>query len=127
MEFDQSEFASYLISMDKIGYLYVPTECKDKRTVCKLHIALHGCAQGTQFISDTYAVHSEYNGLAEANKIIILYPQACNSTINPEGCWDWWGFTGADYASKLGPQVIAIKRMIDRIATPRGGTIKDYL
>ncbi len=40
-------------------------------------------------MSDTFAVHAGYNDVAEANNIIVLYPQAINSTLNPKGCWDW--------------------------------------
>jgi len=35
------------------------------------------------------------NEVAEANDIIILYPQARKSStlpMNPKGCWDWWGY-----------------------------------
>lgn len=47
-QFDQAEFfggrpASY--SMDSVGYVYIPTECKDPTRYCKLHVVLHGCLQ----------------------------------------------------------------------------------
>ena len=45
------------------------------------------------YISDTFAVHAGYNAVAEENDIIILYPQAKNSTLNPKGCWDWYVIT----------------------------------
>ncbi len=35
---------------------------------------------------------------------------------NPQGCWDWWGYTGLDYAVKLAPQLMSIRNMIFRIA-----------
>jgi hypothetical protein len=34
---------------------------------------------------------------------------------NPQGCFDWWGFTGKDYATKGGPQMKAIARMVARL------------
>lgn len=42
-----------------------------------------------KYISDTFALHSGYNGLAEENDIIMLYPQVTDSLFNPKGCWDW--------------------------------------
>ena len=36
---------------------------------------------------------------------------------NPQGCWDWWGFTGPDYALKSAPQITAITAMIDRLTS----------
>jgi hypothetical protein len=40
--------------------------------------------------------------------------------FNPRGCWDWWGYTGPQYANKAGPQIRAVKAMVDRLAAPRG-------
>ena len=46
-----------------------------------------------------------------------LYPQAVsNGTGNPNGCWDWWGYTGKNYAYKSSPQMKAIKAMVNRLA-----------
>jgi len=46
--FDQSEFFTFapaLSSMDKEGYVYVPSGCRDRTQACGLHIAFHGCTQ----------------------------------------------------------------------------------
>ena len=77
---------------------------------CRLHIAMHGCLQGRlgqifsadilppsplslslrESVGDVFAVHAGYNGVAEENNLIVLYPQVVNSTLsNPQGCWDW--------------------------------------
>ena len=32
-----------------------------------------------------------YASWADANDIVVLYPQAKTTTANPEGCWDWFG------------------------------------
>jgi poly(3-hydroxybutyrate) depolymerase len=53
--------------------------------------------------------------VAASNGIIVLYPQVANSTANPNGCWDFWGYTGASYLSKDGPQMRAVKAMVDRL------------
>jgi hypothetical protein len=57
----------------------------------------------------------------ESNRIIVLYPQvnASSAPYNPQGCWDWFGYTGMNYALKSGPQLLAVQAMIDRLATDR--------
>ena len=41
-------------------------------------------------IGDVFAVHAGYNGVAEVNNIIVLYPQVTKTLLtNPQGCWDW--------------------------------------
>ncbi len=106
------------------GYLYVPETCADG-AACRLHVALHGCQQTLADIGETFVREAGYNRWADANGIVILYPQATAVTRrflgipipwpNPRGCWDWWGFTGDDYAVRAGVQPRVIKAMIDRI------------
>jgi hypothetical protein len=48
-----------------------------------------------------------------------LYPQTKNSTflpLNPQGCWDWWGYADADYATRDGLQIKAVSQMARNIA-----------
>ena len=116
-EFDQSEFGIYsLAHMDSVGYIYVPTVCQSKKTPCKLHIAFHGCRQGRVYLGNEYAVHSGYNEYAEGLNTIVIFPQVVNSTLNPKGCWDWWGYTSPAYASKLGLQMTSVREMLKRVA-----------
>lgn len=106
------------------GYVYIPGGCADGG--CRLHVALHGCAQNAAAIGDAFYRHAGYNGWAEANRIVVLYPQTEAITRsflgitlpwpNPQACWDWWGFTGNDYYTKSAPQIRAITAMIDRLA-----------
>lgn len=48
--FNQGEFTDGVpptdISMDDMGYIYVPEGCTDPENTCRLHVALHGCQQG---------------------------------------------------------------------------------
>ncbi len=98
--FDQSEFTS------KQALLYHNG----------LHVALHGCQMSPDFIQDSFVVHSGLNRWAEQNKLVILYPQSvATDKTNPQACWDWYGFTGPNFANKNGPQMQAIKAMVDRI------------
>ena len=79
--------------MDSVGYIYVPTVCQSKKTSCKLHIAFHGCEQGRVYLGNEYAAHTGYGQYAEGLNTIVIFPQVINSTLNPHGCWDWWGYT----------------------------------
>ena len=42
LTFDQSPYVTKGSSLGSIGYIYVPTACKDGKTQCKLHISFHG-------------------------------------------------------------------------------------
>ena len=107
------------LSLGETGYVFVPKDCEDGRT-CRVHIALHGCKQdagdiGRRFIEDT-----GYNGWADTNRIIVLYPQTEASLYlpsNPEACWDWWSYVDHEdsYVTKSGSQIRAIKAMLDAL------------
>lgn len=122
--FDQSSFSllpSAVSGLAHRGYVYVPTGCKDRATQCRLMIHFHGCHQGPEEVCSEYAENVEINEVAEANNIIVLYPQARSVLLSPKNCFDWWGYTGAGYATKLGPQIRAIHSMsnaLQGISTP---------
>jgi len=122
---DQSEFTTKGDSLSKIGYIYVPTACQ-QGAKCKLHMSFHGCKMT---IDDLGTVFLENNGLipiAEANNIIVLFPQISRSVIspaNPMGCWDWWGYTEpastvykTTYPTKNGVQMKTLWAMAQRIS-----------
>jgi len=121
LSFQQAKYVSStlkLLSMGSIGSIYVPTACQ-KGAQCSLVVAFHGCLQSYDSVGDVYVRHIGMNDWAEANNIVILYPQVIISPdipFNPMGCWDWWGYTGADYACKLGGQLATIRNMIRAIA-----------
>lgn len=128
--FDQRPFVGdrQPAGLGDVGYVYVPAACEGAAGGCRLHVALHGCQQSASEIGETFVRHAGYNEIAETNRIVVLYPQAVPTTLswfglslpwpNPKGCWDWWGFTGANYAERQGPQPRAIKAMIDHLASP---------
>ncbi len=95
------------------GFAYVPRACVEKAGECRLHLVFHGCRQGKQFIEDRFARMAGFNEWAESNRIIVLYPQVNKSLMNPQGCWDWWGYTGADYYQRSGKQVAGIAALIE--------------
>lgn len=115
IEFDQLEFVGEGRGMAAKGYLFVPAECRGgNASPCRLHVALHGCGQNAGALGDTYARHTGYNRWADNNRIVVLYPQTSAEATN--GCWDWWGYTGTDYAQKSGTQIGAIVAMVERLA-----------
>lgn len=100
------------------AFLYVPAECA-RGERCGLHVAFHGCSQSSAFVGDAFAAGAGYNEWAEANRLLVLYPQVGSSKIapmNPYGCWDWWGYTGEDYATKHGEQPAVVKATADLLA-----------
>jgi len=117
LTFDQSEFlpSPRGHGLDDQGFLYVPRMCENAVGKCRLHVALHGCMQGRESIGDLYYTRTGYNRWADANGILILYPQAVRTLLNLQGCWDWFGYDGPDYYTKSGHQMAAIKAMIDRV------------
>jgi hypothetical protein len=46
----------------------------------------------------------------------VLFPQVSASSVNSQGCWDWWGYTGLDFLGKDAPQIAAIWAMVEHLA-----------
>ena len=140
LRFDQREFFGNeaRASMSPYGYAYVPKAVEDGAP-CRIHVALHGCTQGYAYVTsnsgqaDTateppygnrYYTTTGYNEIADSNDIVVLYPQAQaaddGSTQNPDGCWDWWGYSSPDaqapdYYSQNAIQIRAIHAMLNRL------------
>jgi poly(3-hydroxybutyrate) depolymerase len=135
IEFDQAEFLPDPTGhgMSRTGWVYVPLSC-EQGALCRVHVVFHGCRQypGYPYASgpqgqfgDTFVRNSGYNRWADTNTLVVLYPQANALTTgtrlprtNPNGCWDWWGYDDAAYATKSGRQMAAVRKMLDRL----GGT-----
>ncbi len=106
----------YLLNpmMGELAYLYIPARCaKGKR--CSLHVAFHGCAQTISDIGTSFMTETQITQAADLYDVVVLFPQAIRSSklgSNPNGCWDWWGYTGFDYQLSTGPQVELVYRMI---------------
>ncbi len=133
VKFDQSSYVqqgSFLwdSGMDATGWIYIPATCAAGAR-CRLHVALHGCQQGQSYLplktppggglyyGTTFVRHAGYLATADSNDIVVLFPQAVSIPgLNPFGCWDWWGYTGSDYATQRGVQIAAIRAMVDQIA-----------
>jgi len=117
VEFDQRPYAEAAGSpgLAARGWLYVPRDCGAGATGrCRLHIVFHGCKQGASFVGDAFMRRSGYLEVAEANRIVLLFPQIEKSfqPLNAYGCWDWWGYEGDEYATREGPQIRAVRSMV---------------
>jgi poly(3-hydroxybutyrate) depolymerase len=115
--FDQSVFTSDLVDhgLAREGVVLMPERCR-KEAGCRVHVVFHGCRQSRAEVGDAFIEDSGYARWAGPNRLIVLMPQAQSSTANPYGCWDWWGYTGSEYLTQKGPQIVAVRRMLDRLA-----------
>jgi hypothetical protein len=140
MRFDQTEFFGNepRACMSEFGYAYVP-HAVENGAAARVHIALHGCKQGHDYVNfvygrpdsanqppygNRYATTTGYNHIADSNNIIVLYPQVQGRdddiAQNPDGCWDWWGYSSPDpvrpdYYSQNAIQIRAIYGMLRRL------------
>lgn len=115
--FDQRRHEAPGASLEPLGYVYVPDACRAGQR-CRLHVAFHGCRQGAGFAGQAFTLRAGYNEWAEANGIVVLYPQVKRSLVmplNPQGCWDWWGYTGPNYAFRDGAQLSSVRRMVQAL------------
>ena len=118
--FDQRPFTNDLSNhgMSDVGIAYIPQRCAEKRG-CKVHIAYHGCGQNRTFVGETFARDSGLARWADTNEMIVLFPQTATTPLNPQGCWDWWGYTGPAYLTRNAAQIVAVRRMLEHLAAPR--------
>jgi len=120
IQFNQNQFCPNSncssIDMDSTAWAFVPQNCAQGQA-CRLVIALHGCQSNQQVAGLAFVQNSGINEWADSNSIIVLYPQTIASLVpaNTFGCWDWWGYTGQNYALKSGPQMVAIMAEVNQI------------
>ena len=114
-QFDQEAYAAPgATSLEPMGYVYVPRRCEQGAT-CRVHVAFHGCRQSSSFVGQAFVRDAGYNEWAESNDIVVLYPQVGKGLLmprNPQGCWDCGGYTGPDYATRDGAQLLTVRRML---------------
>lgn len=118
--FDQVAFTQDLANhgLSDRGIVYVPDACKSDAG-CRVHIAFHGCGQNRTFVGESFARDSGFARWADTNNLIVLFPQTAATPLNPQGCWDWWGYTGSEYLTREAPQIVAVQRMLERLSSPR--------
>lgn len=60
--------------------------------------------------------HVQYLEWATQNNIVVLFPQATATLSNPEGCFDWWGFSSSSFALQSGVQPAAVMGMLKTLS-----------
>ena len=122
--FNQREFSGSLSGMADTGYVYIPASCsKTSAEKCAAHVVFHGCLQSSAKVGDDIYSKLGYNSWADSNHIIVLYPQVDPQSnpselpYNPQGCWDWYGYTGLDFQTQGGAQLTAIHEMVQRLTS----------
>jgi poly(3-hydroxybutyrate) depolymerase len=118
INFDQTPYGGGSNELDTNGWVFVPAACASGST-CSIVVALDGCEQYQAVINDEFVTQSGLDQWADTNNIIVLYPYQTTGGSNPNGCWDWWGYTNSSYALKQGIQMAAIYNMVMHL---EGGT-----
>jgi predicted peptidase len=126
--FNQVEFFDFhgYSSMSETGYYYIPDACNGNGNSCHLHVFFHGCAMSTDNIGTEFLENSGLLEMAEANQIVMLFPQIKNNMFfgNPHGCWNTLAYLGdldgGAFATKNAVQMHGIKKMIERMT---GGAV----
>jgi len=121
LQIGQAQFLpfGYTAATASIGanaYYYMPSSGCTTEVPCKIHISFHGCVQTIADIGTKYVEYTGFNSWAEANNIIVIYPQAVKSFFmpsNPNGCWDWWGYINGNYATNKGVQMVMVHNLVE--------------
>ena len=101
--------------LSETAYLFIPPACTGEQA-CSFHLVLHGCAQSSVQVGTTFMEQSGYLPWAEANDIVLAFPQVIPGAANPFACWDWWGYTGAAYRWRDGAQMKVLTDWISTLA-----------
>lgn len=88
------------------GYVYLPPDCLAGKP-CGLLVALHGCKQNADAVGEAFVRDAGFNRWADVYDVAVLYPQtrASFAPLNPQACWDWWGYSGTNYDTRQGVQL----------------------
>jgi len=101
------------------GFVYLPPDCLAGKP-CGLMVAFHGCKQNADAVGEAFAKDAGFNRWADAYDVAVLYPQtrASLAPLNPQACWDWWGYSGADYDSRHGVQLRWLVNAVRALGLP---------
>lgn len=119
ISFTQGDYASSSATLASEGAVYVPSACRQEGH-CRVHAVFHGCGQSRAQVGDAVIRDTGFADWAETNKIIVLFPQVAASALNPQACWDWWGYTGANFLTREAPQIRAVEAMLARLSQAPG-------
>ncbi|KGI77419.1 poly (3-hydroxybutyrate) depolymerase (PhaZ) [Oleiagrimonas soli] len=102
------------------GYAYVPKACMDG-AACGVLVVFHGCKQNVESVGEAFVREAGFNRWADAYHVAVLYPQtrASFAPLNPQACWDWWGYSGAHYDTREGVQQQWLLRALAALGVPQ--------
>lgn len=106
--------------MEESGLVYTPTSCRASAAAlagCTVHIHYHPCGGNWRQVGYTYFLANGLAAWAEANAIVLLFPQASDAGVDGGGCWDWYGATGSNFDTHSGLQLNAVLQMAERLAS----------
>ncbi|MGN6706475.1 MAG: extracellular catalytic domain type 2 short-chain-length polyhydroxyalkanoate depolymerase [Rhodanobacter sp.] len=103
------------------GYVYLPAACLAGKP-CGLMVAFHGCKQNAAAVGKAFVEDAGFNRWADVYDVAVLYPQtrASFAPLNPQACWDWWGYSGADYDTRQGVQLRWLVNAVHALGLPAG-------
>ena len=104
------------VGLDEAAWMFIPPACAGAANTCALHLVLHGCGQSASQIGTVFLEQTGYLPWAETNNIVLAFPQVAVAAANPLACWDWWGYTGADYRWRDGAQMTLLAGWIRKLA-----------
>lgn len=122
--FDQEPFWGNrnITRLEKYALIYVPKRCASSQNAplkrCNLMVNFHGCGFVFPGTYEMLVTQLNLNAWAEANDIVVLYPRlgAIGTTAEQkQGCWNVYGQTGVDYATKNADQMAAIWQMVSSL------------
>jgi len=118
IEFDQRPYVLPGHGVAASGWVYVPAACAAHQA-CRLHVFLIGCQTSAISLGGPFwPVTAGFNEWADANNIIVLYPQSTpDDNVVARDCWDIGGLYDVDYDQKTGTQMTAIVKMVDRVTS----------
>ena len=105
--------------MASTGYVYLPPACLAGKS-CGVVVAFHGCKQNADAVDESFVKDAGFNRWADVYNVAVLYPQtrASFAPLNPQACWDWWGYSGADYDSRHGVQLRWVVNAVRALGLP---------
>jgi poly(3-hydroxybutyrate) depolymerase len=103
----------------RTGYVYLPPACLAGKP-CGLMVAFHGCKQNADAVGESFVRDAGFNRWADAYDVAVLYPQtrASFAPLNPQACWDWWGYSGTDYDTRQGVQLRWLVNAVRALGLP---------
>ena len=96
---------------------YVPSGCSAEPSKCRLHVNYHGCTGVKWAKRLSWVRNLDLNEYAEANDIVVLYPQARGSKAVGTGCWNWVSYKNdPQFDTKLGRELRTVTNIAADLA-----------